>query len=196
MSQILYRFWNDADELLYVGVTMNFVDRMRTHRREQQWSSEITKITIERFETREDVLVAEKAAIVDESPRYNSQHNSRRDIDVRLSRSGKLRRVRKEQSSIQYGRRGLLRQLSHLLASNLEPFDDGEWRQFIRHLHVADTLMDACYLCRDSTNLDGQHISYLPLFIDESTGVCGYECDHGHQWSCYWWSAENLDELR
>jgi len=196
VSQILYRFWNDADELLYIGVTMNFVDRMRTHRREQPWSDQITKITIERFETREDVLAAEKSAIVAESPRYNNQHNSRRRSDLRLSRSGDWRPVRNEQSSIEYARRGLLRQISHLLSSNFEPFDDCEWRQFIRHLHVADTLMDVCYLCRDSSNLDGTHIAYLPVFIDESTGVCGYECDHGHQWSCYWWSAENLDELR
>lgn len=70
-SQVLYRFWNDADELLYVGITARPWERWKQHRGEKPWWEEVAKVTIENFATREEVKAAETAAIRTEGPLYN-----------------------------------------------------------------------------------------------------------------------------
>lgn len=70
-SQVLYRFWNLADELLYVGITAKPWERWKQHRGDKPWWSEVAKVTLETFATREDVRAAELEAIRNERPRYN-----------------------------------------------------------------------------------------------------------------------------
>lgn len=70
-SQVLYRFWSDADELLYVGITARPWERWKQHRAEKAWWEEVAKVTIENFATRAEVKAAETVAIKTEGPRYN-----------------------------------------------------------------------------------------------------------------------------
>jgi len=67
----LYRFFDADNELLYVGITINPSARFAKHRAVAAWWSAADHKTITWFDTREDAVKAELAAIRSESPRYN-----------------------------------------------------------------------------------------------------------------------------
>lgn len=67
----LYRFYDKADELLYVGLTCNPPGRLATHRRDKPWWTTITRIELETFPSRSSCMSAEKLAIKNEHPRFN-----------------------------------------------------------------------------------------------------------------------------
>ncbi len=71
MHTYLYRLFNEAGELLYVGVTCNLVARLAAHRRQKSWWGEVADTTVIRFPTRLEALAAEVEAIAGEVPRYN-----------------------------------------------------------------------------------------------------------------------------
>lgn len=71
----LYRFLDTSGELLYVGVTNNPSRRFTQHGVSRDWWHEVETIRMERHESREAVLEAERAAIIAERPRYNVKHN-------------------------------------------------------------------------------------------------------------------------
>lgn len=73
----LYRLYKD-EELLYVGISATFFQRLNTHRQQKEWFSEVNRITVEHYETRTEALRAEEQAIKTELPRYNFVHNSLR----------------------------------------------------------------------------------------------------------------------
>lgn len=72
----LYRFWDDNNNLLYVGITVHLPNRVAQHRGEKEWWTEIATITIEHHPDRESVLEAEHAAIRTEHPVWNVIHNT------------------------------------------------------------------------------------------------------------------------
>lgn len=93
----LYRHYNAADELLYVGISLASVARLMQHKRSSSWFGRVTKITIEHYPTRTAALKAEQAAIKSEKPKHNISHagprppppkesvtRSRRDISDRI----------------------------------------------------------------------------------------------------------------
>lgn len=67
----LYRHFDSEGRLLYVGISLSVLHRLRAHRRISPWFSQVTNITIERFETRDLALAAEKVAIKTERPKFN-----------------------------------------------------------------------------------------------------------------------------
>lgn len=67
----LYRFRDDEDTLLYVGMTRSFINRMRTHQGEKDWWEDVSYITVEHFDDIESLREAELLAISSESPLYN-----------------------------------------------------------------------------------------------------------------------------
>lgn len=71
----LYRFWNDEQQLLYVGITLDPGRRWHEHRNDKPWWSEVASITIETHPNRTAVLAAEQTAIRTEHPAYNITHN-------------------------------------------------------------------------------------------------------------------------
>lgn len=75
--QVLYRFYDDQQRLLYVGVTMSPGDRFRSHSKDKPWWSQVATITMEQHPDRETVLHAERAAIQQEWPVHNIMHNAR-----------------------------------------------------------------------------------------------------------------------
>lgn len=69
--QHLYRHFNRDGDLLYVGVSLSAIQRLGQHAEHSHWYSSISRVEIENFETREEVLAAERRAIIEENPRHN-----------------------------------------------------------------------------------------------------------------------------
>ena len=75
MKTNLYRHFDENGALLYVGISLSAVQRLKQHEK-SGWFEEIASVTIESFDTRELALLAEKEAIEQEFPMYNKVHNS------------------------------------------------------------------------------------------------------------------------
>ncbi len=71
LSDALYRFYDHAGDLLYVGITGDGKSRFGAHRRSKPWWDEVTRIEIERHPNRDTARSAEVRAIREEKPRYN-----------------------------------------------------------------------------------------------------------------------------
>lgn len=72
----LYRFYDRAGQLLYIGITATPPKRFAKHQAEKEWWHAIVNVKLEHFPTRQEALDAERAAIVAERPLYNVQHNA------------------------------------------------------------------------------------------------------------------------
>lgn len=70
----LYRYFNNAGELLYVGISINAIYRLGQHKENAEWFGFIDRIEIEKFENLKLALEAEKTAIQGEKPLYNIAH--------------------------------------------------------------------------------------------------------------------------
>ena len=67
----LYRAFDDAGDLLYVGITNNVAQRMRAHRRKSRWWPRCDYVELADFRERVDARAAERRAIRTEMPRFN-----------------------------------------------------------------------------------------------------------------------------
>lgn len=74
-SHHLYRHFNASGDLLYVGVSLSTVARLKQHRTNSNWFELIDRITIERFKSRDQALEAERKAIETETPLHNIMFN-------------------------------------------------------------------------------------------------------------------------
>lgn len=72
----LYRHFDEWGRLLYVGVSTSSVVRLWKHMEECSWHDLIATVTIERYLTRGEALVAERLAVREESPYFNKVHNA------------------------------------------------------------------------------------------------------------------------
>ena len=75
--QVLYRFFDNKYQLLYVGISSNFFSRVGQHLDDKHWFHLCAYSTFEHFATRTEVLKAEKRAIKAEMPLFNIVHNSK-----------------------------------------------------------------------------------------------------------------------
>lgn len=71
MATVLYRLFNKADVLLYVGVANRPTERFNSHLSLKRWWSQVARTDLEWHATRRSALMAERAAILDENPLYN-----------------------------------------------------------------------------------------------------------------------------
>ncbi|WP_293954955.1 GIY-YIG nuclease family protein [uncultured Corynebacterium sp.] len=71
----VYRFYDAAGDLLYVGVSSNAIRRWEQHQRTKPWFGEVAVITRSLFEDKETAYEAEIRAIIHETPKYNIVHN-------------------------------------------------------------------------------------------------------------------------
>jgi len=69
----LYRLFDDADALLYVGIGNRPSRRINSHRSLKRWWHQVARTEIEWHPTRTDAERAEAAAIRNEQPLYNIQ---------------------------------------------------------------------------------------------------------------------------
>jgi hypothetical protein len=67
----LYRLFDSAGRLLYVGITFNPSDRWRGHSGTKSWWKDVTRREVEWHTTRSAAERAETTAITDERPLYN-----------------------------------------------------------------------------------------------------------------------------
>jgi predicted GIY-YIG superfamily endonuclease len=76
-KQTLYRHWDAEGNLLYVGVSSRISQRIKEHSKHSKWWLDVASITLEHFETREDVIAAEINAIEKEKPKHNIKHTKK-----------------------------------------------------------------------------------------------------------------------
>lgn len=74
---ILYRLCDGDRHLLYVGITLNPLRRIRDHRDSKDWWHEVSEIYLEHHASRRLLLIAEAEAITAEKPIYNLMGNDR-----------------------------------------------------------------------------------------------------------------------
>ncbi len=65
------RHFDKDGNLLYVGVSLNAIERTISHRDKSHWHQDIARIEIEWLHSRSAAYYAEKKAIQSEHPRYN-----------------------------------------------------------------------------------------------------------------------------
>lgn len=75
--QVLYRMFNRAGDLLYVGITADIGMRFAQHSATQPWWKSVGRIAVEHHDDRPSVERAERAAIRAEAPLYNRVHRPR-----------------------------------------------------------------------------------------------------------------------
>ena len=73
--QYLYRAYDESGQLLYVGISGKWSERLHQHERTSDWMTQTDYVKIERFETRAEVSRAEKRAVEQERPKYNRQYS-------------------------------------------------------------------------------------------------------------------------
>ena len=71
----LYRHYDKYGQLLYIGISLNVVNRLISHKRYSEWFVDIANITMEKFPTRNEAIIAEQLAIARERPKHNIVHN-------------------------------------------------------------------------------------------------------------------------
>ena len=71
---ILYRHFDAAGRLLYVGVSIAVLTRIGQHRQKSEWFRHVTRIELERFASRAGMIAAERRAIENEKPERNVVH--------------------------------------------------------------------------------------------------------------------------
>lgn len=76
MNHVLYRFFDEEENLLYIGITGDVWNRCKQHSKTQLWWSSVSTATFEHYENRIALEHAEKIAIHNERPKHNVIHNS------------------------------------------------------------------------------------------------------------------------
>jgi hypothetical protein len=71
----LYRHFDKDDLLLYVGISLSTIQRLSQHKRTSHWFDKVTRVSVEKYATREEALFREKETIRLEKPLYNIVHN-------------------------------------------------------------------------------------------------------------------------
>jgi predicted GIY-YIG superfamily endonuclease len=72
----VYRAYSGSGELLYVGMSTNFISRISTHLAKSAWAMKVARFDVKWFESREDASKAEILAIRTENPAHNVQNSS------------------------------------------------------------------------------------------------------------------------
>jgi predicted GIY-YIG superfamily endonuclease len=86
MSYYVYRIYDDAAVLLYIGCTVNAETRVKYHRLQSPWGRRIARWTSVQCDTEEEARAAEAAAIRSEMPRWNIEFRSSDHPDGDLCR--------------------------------------------------------------------------------------------------------------
>jgi predicted GIY-YIG superfamily endonuclease len=80
MLTSLYRFYDAAGALLYIGITNSIPRRLGEHDERKPWFANSVRATFEHHPSRAAALTAEKKAIKAERPKYNIVHNHGREV--------------------------------------------------------------------------------------------------------------------
>jgi predicted GIY-YIG superfamily endonuclease len=78
----LYRLFDAAGSLLYIGVSVSPEQRWLHHAEHKTWWPEVARIEFAWHGTRDEALTCEMESIRAEKPRYNVQHNGHRTVSA------------------------------------------------------------------------------------------------------------------
>lgn len=78
----LYRHFDHDGALLYVGISLSAVARLRQHMDVSHWSNEISRVDVQWFGTRAEAMDAERRAVQDEAPVHNMRLRKRKRSPV------------------------------------------------------------------------------------------------------------------
>ena len=73
-ASAVYRIYNAADELIYIGMSYEPAVRVRVQRREKAWGHEIARYEVDWHQDRAASQRAEEQLIKEFQPRYNVTH--------------------------------------------------------------------------------------------------------------------------
>jgi len=90
MKTHLYRHFDKDGALLYVGISLNALNRLGQHSDHSDWYNSISRVEIEVLDTREMALDAEAKAIFDEKPKHNIMQPRKKNILVELARQNQI----------------------------------------------------------------------------------------------------------
>ena len=111
------------------GITQSISERTKTHLSKATWKEFICLIIVEPFETREELLEAERAAILNEFPKFNQILNGRRhpvqEIAKRSAPPRKPKLTLREANDQRY-QNDLARRAAAALSDTTEPQDARE----------------------------------------------------------------------
>ena len=65
----LYRHFDPNGALLYVGISLSAIERLRQHRATSDWFDQIARVDIEMFPSRKEAVAAERHAVKTEGPK-------------------------------------------------------------------------------------------------------------------------------
>jgi hypothetical protein len=74
----LYRFYGAGRTVLYIGVSLNLIERLQAHDNTKFTWTQVVRIELTWYDSREEALAAEAAAIADEDPPWNHHKPGRR----------------------------------------------------------------------------------------------------------------------
>ncbi|MFC4907508.1 type II toxin-antitoxin system prevent-host-death family antitoxin [Actinomadura gamaensis] len=99
LSHVLYRFFAEGGDLLYVGITDGDPSvRWSSHQRHAGWWKDVAFVHVEHFPDLASVRTAELAAIRAEAPRHNIADTPR--VEERASASSSKKAVRRGSQSL------------------------------------------------------------------------------------------------
>lgn len=160
---VLYRIFDHDDVLLYVGVSASLFARFRNHAGHKKWWSRVdmARTTYEWFPNRTLALVAERQAILGESPLFNV---------LGSDEDGYLRRLEAE------GNVEMIRHVRLLTQARREYDEAGELlRRHTAELHVA---MADLYRTGEYTAAEiGRRVGYTPEHVRRILRAAGIQGD-------------------
>lgn len=71
----LYRYYDESDLLIYVGITSRGMQRNREHNSTKTWWRFVVRQEVEHFDTRAEALRREAELVSSFAPPFNKQHN-------------------------------------------------------------------------------------------------------------------------
>ena len=76
----VYRMYDSADALIYVGMSGQGLIRFRTHQTSTDWFGRVATIKVTHFGSKLDAQIAEIEAILSEKPEINQVHKHARTM--------------------------------------------------------------------------------------------------------------------
>lgn len=76
----VYRHFDADGQLLYIGCSINPLQRLESHKQQSDWFDSIATVTIENYRTHSEALAIEASAILGEQPLYNKVHKKKRKV--------------------------------------------------------------------------------------------------------------------
>jgi hypothetical protein len=70
----LYRHFDAEGRLLYIGISVSVLNRLKEHHRGSHWSDNIRRVEVEYFSCQAEAAGAERDAILAEKPLHNIAH--------------------------------------------------------------------------------------------------------------------------